>query len=102
VEYLRQHKTENALGISKVDILCLAHGGVLGIPVVTDDSDMLQTASDFGITTMKTLELMRCMLDCGHIDMHRIRQIAAYWEYEGDKPGGFRSDYIRIFNENPP
>jgi len=38
VEFLRQHKTDNALGISRTDILCLAHGQVLDIPIVTDDA----------------------------------------------------------------
>lgn len=102
VEFLRQHKIENELGISEVDILCLAHGHVLDIPVITDDADMLQVAKDFSIQTMKTLDLMRLMFDCGHIDIEKIRQIAAYWEYISDKPGGFRSDYIRLFGEKPP
>jgi hypothetical protein len=100
--FLRQHKVENTLGISEVDIQCLAHGQVLDIPVVTDDGDMLLAAVDFDINTMKTLELMRIMLDCAHIDMAKVRQVVAFWAYECDKPGGFRGDYIRIFNENPP
>lgn len=100
--YLRQHKADNALGISEVDIQSLAHGQVLGIPVVTDDGDMLLTAEEFAIAKMKTLELMRIMLDCAHIDMAKVRQIAAFWAYEGDKPGDFREDYIRIFTEDPP
>ncbi len=101
-EFLQQHKIENELGISKVDILCLAYGHVLCIPVVTDDDDMLQVAKDFSIQTMKTLELLHLMLNCRHIDMHKIQQIVAYWKYIGDKPGGFRKDYIRLFREDPP
>ncbi len=102
VGYLRQHKIDNKLGISEVDILCLAHGHILGIPIVTDDADMLQVAKDFSIKTMKTLELMCLMLECGYIDIEKVRQIAAYWEYLSDKPGGFRNDYISIFEEKPP
>jgi predicted nucleic acid-binding protein len=102
IDFLRQYKIENALGISEVDILCLAHGHVLNIPVITDDADMLQVAKDFSIQTMKTLELMSLMLDCNYINLEKIRQIVAYWEYISDKPGGFRNDYIRIFGEKPP
>ena len=102
IGFLKQHKMDNELGVSEVDILCLAHGHVLGIPVVTDDADMLEVAEDFSIKTMKTQELMHLMLECDHIDTNRIRQIAAYWEYISDKPGGFRGDYIRLFGEKPP
>lgn len=102
VEFLRGHKMENELGVSDVDILGLAHGHVLNITVVTDDSDMLQCADDFNIPTMKTLELLQLMVASDHIDMQKIRQIASYWEYIADKPGNFRSDYIRIFGETPP
>ncbi len=102
IGYLRQHKADNKLGISEVDILCLAHGHILGIPVITDDADMLQVAKDFSIQTMKTLELMRLMFDCGYINIEKVRQIVAYWEYLNDKPGGFRNDYISIFGEKPP
>ncbi len=102
VEFLWRHKIDNELGISKVDILCLAHSYVLSIPVVTDDADMLEVAESFAIQAMKTLKLMRLMLDCGYVDIGRVRQIAAYWEYISDKPGGFRDDYIWLFDEKPP
>lgn len=102
IQFLQQYKFDNGLGISQVDILCLAHGHVLDISVVTDDDDMLAVAKDFSIHTMKTLELLRLMLKCGHINKHKIRQIAAYWNYIGDKPSGFRKDYVRLFNEEPP
>ncbi|MEX2525491.1 MAG: DNA-binding protein [Gammaproteobacteria bacterium] len=101
-EYLSRYKAGNELGVFLVDIKCLAHGHVLGIPVVTDDTDMLQMAEDFAIRTMKTLELLHLMLDTGHIDIDKVRQIAAYWEYISDKPAGFRKDYKRLFKEKPP
>lgn len=101
-ELLSQHKIDNTLGVSKIDIQCLAYGFILNIPVVTDDSDMIQLAEDFGIQILKTLDLMSQMVKCGHIDMDKVRQIVAYWRYVQDKPGNFRADYKSIFDENPP
>lgn len=102
VEYLMEYKITNNLGISRVDIRCLAQGYVQDIPVVTDDTDMLEVAEAFDIPTMKTLELMELMLRCGHINMKKIREIVTYWDYIGDKPPNFRKDYRKLFKKNPP
>jgi len=102
VDFLRQHKIENKLSVSNVDILCLAYGLVLNVDVVSDDADMLELANTFGIKTKKTLELLWLMLECDHVDLKKVRQIVAYWEYISDKPGNFRQDYIEIFGEKPP
>lgn len=101
-DFITRHGIDQELGISRVDSLCLAYGHVLSIPVVTDDMDMLQVGSDLAVGTMKTLDLLRLMLDSGHIDKERVRRIASYWNYIGDKPANFRSDFIRIFGERPP
>lgn len=63
---------------------------------------MLELADVFNIKTMKIQELLYLMLECDHVDMERVRQIAAYWEYISDKPANFRQDYIEIFGEKPP
>lgn len=89
-------------GVSKIDVLCLAHAEQLGIPVVTDDDDMLQLAKDYGIKTLKTLELLKLMLDCGHISKDKVREMAAYWIYLNDRPKDFRIDFKKIFGEDPP
>lgn len=102
LDFLRQHKIDNRLSVSEVDILYLTYGYVLDVCVVSDDTDMLEVAEVFNIKTRKTQELLRLMLDCEHIDMEKVRQIAAYWEYISDKPAKFRQDYIDIFGENPP
>jgi len=102
LDFLRQHKIDNRLSVSEVDIRYLAHGYVLDIYVVSDDTDMLELADVFNIKTMKTQELLHLMLECDHVDMERVRQIAAYWEYISDKPANFRQDYIEIFGEKPP
>jgi len=102
VDYLFNYKITNNLGISRIDIQCLAQGYVQDIPVVTDDTDMLDVADAFGIRTMKTLDLMALMLDCGHINWKKIRELVTYWEYIGDKPANFRKDYKRLFGKEPP
>jgi len=102
IDHLVAHKINNQLGISRVDIKCLAHGYVQKILVVTDDIDMLNTALEFEIGVMTTLELMSLMIECGHIDMRKVREIVAYWEYLADKPAKFRESYITIFGEPPP
>ena len=102
VEHLKEYKIVCQLGISSVDIQCLAQGYVLDIPIATDDIDMLVVAEEFDISTMRTLELMALMLKCEHITMTKIREIAAYWNYIEDKPANFRKDFKRLFNEDPP
>jgi hypothetical protein len=89
-------------GVSKVDVCCLAHAEQLGIPVVTDDGDMRTVAENYKIRTYKTIELLKLMLDCGYIDMDKIRNIARYWKSHHDLPGDFFSDYKRLFGELPP
>ena len=68
---------------------------MLDIYVISDDTDMLDLADVFNIKTMKTQELLHLMLECEHVDIDKIRQIAAYWEYISDKPANFRQDYRR-------
>ncbi len=89
-------------GVSKVDVLCLAHAEQLCIPVVTDDEEMRIAAEAYNIKTFKTLELLKLMLDCRYIDIKKIREIAAYWIYLNDKPKDFIVDYKRLFGEAPP
>ena len=89
-------------GVSKVDVLALAHAEQLGIPVVTDDDEMLQAAKDYSIKALTTLDLLKLMLDCEYIDMTKVRAIVGYWVYIKDTPKSFRSDFKKLFNEDPP
>lgn len=51
---------------------------------------------------LKALDLLKLMLDCRHIDMAIVKQIAAYWIYEDDRPKSFNTDYQKLFKERPP
>ncbi len=101
-DFIKNHARYAYPGISEEDVSALSHGYVLGIPLVTDDSDMLALAAEFGIRTFKTLELLKLMLDCHHIDMTIVRQIASLWIYSDDEPRSFTSDYKKLFKESPP
>lgn len=101
-DFILNHARTEGLGISPVDVRALATAYVLQIVIVTDDQDMLELAGAFGIKTLNTLALMRLMLDANHIEMDRVRQIAAYWQFERDVPAGFRDDYMRLFGEQAP
>lgn len=101
-DFIKDYAKDSYPGLSRVDITALAHAYVLDIPIVTDDSDMLALAGDFNIKTLKTLDLLKLMLDCRHIDIAVVRQIASYWNYAEDKPKSFALDYKKLFKELPP
>ena len=100
--FIRESARESHLGVSEVDIIALSYAYVLKIPVVTDDSDMLEIAKEYHITTYKTLELLKIMLNAGLVKMKQIRSIASFWVYLNDTPKSYRRDYKKIFSEEPP
>ena len=101
-EFLWNHVQTQLPGPSRIDVTILSHGYILGIPVATDDADMLALAKVFGVKVMKTLELLKLMLDKNHIDIATVRSVAAYWSYEDDRPKDYHKDYQRLFGEEPP
>lgn len=100
--FIREFARDEKIGVSEVDIKALSYAYVLKIPVVTDDDDMLVVAREFEISTLKTLDLMKLMLDAGVVTMEQIRAIAAYWIYQNDTPKSYGKDFKRIFSESPP
>ena len=100
--FIREFARDSQFSVSEVDIRGLAYAYVLKIPVVTDDSEMLEVAKEFEIKTYKTLELMKLMMDSGLVKMKQIRSIVSYWAYQNDKPKSFRKDFKRIFSQDPP
>ena len=102
IDFIGDQADTDALGVSAVDVSVLGHAYVLEIGVVTDDTDMLALASTFGIECMTSLSLLKLMLDAGHIEYAKVRQISAYWRHERDLPAKFTRDYRRLFGEPPP
>ena len=101
-DFMFDHARTAYPGVSRVDVTILAHANILGIPVVTDDGDMLALANDFEIRTFRVLDLLKLMLDCEHITMAKVREIAAYLAYTNDKPREYGRDYKKLFGESPP
>ena len=63
---------------------------------------MLALARDFDIRAMKTLEIMRVMLECDHVTMAKIIATAGYWRWENDLPKDYEGDFRRLFQQEPP
>jgi hypothetical protein len=100
--FIRETARDMDLSVSRVDITCLAHAHVLKIPVVSDDGDFLDLAKEYDIASHKTLELLKIMYDCNHIDMKQVRAIAGYWRYNKDIPKSYKRDFKRLFGEPIP
>jgi len=101
-EYLWDHVVTELPGPSRVDVRYIAYTIELGIVVVTDDEDMIQLANAFDAKVMRTLDLLKLMLDAGHIDMPKIRTIVSYWRYIKDTPGQLDKRFRKIFGCEPP
>jgi len=101
-DFMWDHVVHELPGPSRVDVRILTHGYVLEIPVATDDIDMHKLANVFGVKVLKTLELLKLMLDADHVSIEKIRQIAAFWTYENDEPADHARDFRRLFGESAP
>jgi len=89
-------------GPSRVDTWILATAYELRLTMVTDDADLRYVAKDYGVKLLTSMELMRLMLKHGHIDMDKVRQVAAQWIYERETPNAnFAKDFRRLFSEAP-
>ena len=102
IEFIGDQADADALGVSEVDVSVLGHAFVLELGAVTDDTDMRALGATFGIEIMSTLSLLKLMVDAGHINFAKVRQIAGYWRHERDLPAGFAQDYQWLFGEQPP
>ncbi len=98
-DYLWQHVQTDLPGPSRVDTLYVAYAIELNIPVVTDDQDMTALAKDFDATVMPTLDLLKLMLDCGHIHLRKISGLFDYLKHQQDLPANFKADCQRLFPE---
>jgi hypothetical protein len=99
---IRRYSRTNGIPLSHVDVSYLAYSSVLRIPVVTDDEPMIEIAKVHGILCMKTVELLALMLECGHVNLPKVREIAGFLAYDNDLPRNFASDYAAHFKEPMP
>ena len=96
-EYVWDYVQTDCPGPSRVDARYITVAIELDIPVVTDDQDMTALAIAFEAKVMSTLELLRIMVDCRHVDMPAIHGLCDYWRYIADTPANFEADLHRIF-----
>lgn len=100
--FLRETAREEGYGVLKVDLTALSYAEVLGISVVTDDTDMLMLAKEYDIHTCTSLQIMKVLYDCGAISIRQVRSIAAFWVYLKDTPKSFRKSFKKLFKEPAP
>jgi predicted nucleic acid-binding protein len=101
-EFIWDYVEAELPGPSRVDAMYIAYAIEMDVHVITDDEDMIQLAKAFDAKHMRTLELLKLMLDAGHIDMTKIRSIVSYWRHIKDTPGQLTKLYRKLFKDSPP
>lgn len=101
-EFIWDYVETDLPGPSRVDARYIAYAIELDVYVVTDDEDMITLAKVFGAKVMRSLDLLKLMLDAGHIDMKKIQSIVSYWRYIKDTPGQLAKQYRKLFGSEPP
>ncbi len=101
-KFIDDYDLMQGIGLSRVDMKVLAFAKAMDLPVVTDDMDMVGVAEEFEIRTIKTLHLLKDLLDEGFVDMSQIRSIVSFWIYNKDIPASYKSDYQSLFKEPSP
>lgn len=101
-DFVWNHVETELPGPSRVDVRYVAYALELGVPLVTDDEDLVKLAEIFGASVMRSLDLLKLMLEEGHVDMRKIRATVAYWRHIGDPPGQLDKRYHRLFGTKPP
>ncbi len=98
IQFIKYYARDNYLNVSDVDIRYLATSLELNFILITDDNDMILVAQEFEIKVLKTLELLKLMLDCGFIKISKVKEIVDFWVYIKDKPKYFKEDCKKLFN----
>ncbi|MCB1088669.1 MAG: PIN domain-containing protein [Verrucomicrobiae bacterium] len=107
-DYLWEHVQDEFLeprgkGPSPIDTRIVATALVLGIRLVTDDRDMIELAAAYDVQQISSMEMMKLMLDEGHIDSDKIDQVVEQWVYDNDTPHrDWRVDFKRLFGRKAP
>lgn len=102
-DFMWGHVQTNDLSPSPIDTRILATAMELGIRVVTDDQGLIELAKVYSVETWTTLELMKSMVDVGHIDVVMVRRVVENWVYDQDLPAKILlKPYKDWFGEEPP
>ncbi len=95
--------TPRGKGPSPIDTRIISTALVLGIRVVTDDRDMIELAQAYDVHHLTSLELMKRMLDEGHITREKVDLVVEQWIYDNDTPHReWRTEFERIFGRKAP
>lgn len=99
IGYIRDEGINRGLGVQDVDIDILAHGYVLEIPIITDDSEMTTLGRTFQIQLWSSLDLMEWMLKCGAATQEQLDGVITYIDKFNDLPwGSYIADYAKRFH----
>lgn len=97
MKYLKFCANENNFTVSDVDVYNIAVSSVLDITLISDDVILCELAAEFQVKTLKSLEVLKEMLDCGFITKDKVVSIVEYWINLPDKPYDLKSDLHRLF-----
>jgi hypothetical protein len=90
-------------GPSPIDTRIVAAAHVLGIPVLTDDRDMIALAKEFAVKHVTSLGVMKRMLDANHINDDKVDQVVQQWSYENDTPHrDWKREFKKLFGREAP
>ncbi len=84
-------------GPSRVDVRYVAYAAELECVLVTDDQDMGELAATFGLQVIPTLQLLKMLVDCGHVPLETAKGLLDYWRYLDDVPANFARDCRKFF-----
>ena len=90
------------IGVSKVDVKAVATALTLKVKLVSDDGGVQEISKLYDVDCISSLSLLKLMLDNGHIDLEKVRQTVAYWQFNKDTPKNFKQDYAALFEEDAP
>jgi hypothetical protein len=103
--FLASYVKAEGLNVSREDLKALAIGFVRGIPVVSDDKGMRQTADAHGIEYWPALKLLKLMVTEARITLELVHEILQYLDHENDLPmskENLRAEYSKYFDGNCP
>ena len=97
-QFMFEHSKASDDGpLARTDILYVAYGRVLEVPVVTDDVDMRELASDFGVASLSTLDLMKMLCEMDELSTHKVQEVISKWIRMRDCPANFPAEMREYF-----